>query len=101
MTNKDKFFDYLVSLDLFRWHIVETPSAFEATLSIESKPNLSDFTQVSQNEDGTWWVRLAKVDVHNEAITKGFFNQPDAELKLYEAAPVISYYEIDQWFPLT
>ena len=60
----ENFHQYLESLNLFRWSIIETKSAFEAIISQDTKPNLKDFTQVLKNEDGTWWVRLAKVDAH-------------------------------------
>lgn len=67
------FVNYLETLNLFRWNATETKSAFEATLSMRTVPNLKNFTQVLKNEDGTWWVRLAKVDLQNESITGGFF----------------------------
>lgn len=73
MTHKDQFFNYLVALNLFRWNIMETEDSFVACVSQESNPNVSDFTQVYQNNDGTWSVRLSKADMYNEAITKGFF----------------------------
>ena len=66
------FVAYLESLNLFRWTSTETKSAFEATLSMRTKPNLKNFTQVLKNEDGTYWVRLSKADLTNEAITNGF-----------------------------
>lgn len=73
MITTTEFHNYLIHLNLFRWQIIETPTGFEATISKDCNPNLSDFTQVQRNEDGTWYVRLSKKDIHNEAITKGFF----------------------------
>lgn len=69
----ENFLQYLESLNLFRWNITETNLAFEATISTRTIPNLKNFTQVLQNEDGTWWVRLSKADLQNESITGGFF----------------------------
>ena len=69
----ENFHQYLESLNLFRWSIIETKSAFEAIISARTIPNLINFTMVLKNEDGTWWVRLAKVDLQNESITGGFF----------------------------
>ena len=69
----ENFLQYLESLNLFRWNITETESAFEAVISIRTRPLLKNFTMVLLNEDGTYWVRLAKVDMQNEAITNGFF----------------------------
>jgi len=69
----EKFHQYLESLKLFRWNATETKSAFEATLSMGTVPNLKNFTQVLKNEDETWWVRLSKEDLFNDAITNGFF----------------------------
>ncbi len=61
---KDQFHQYLIDLNLFRWNVVETISAFEATISQTTTPQMKDFTTVLLNDDGTWWVRLAKVDEH-------------------------------------
>lgn len=69
----ENFLQYLESLNLFRWNITETESAFEAVISMKTRPLLKNFTMVLLNEDGTYWVRLAKVDMQNEAITNGFF----------------------------
>jgi hypothetical protein len=68
------FFNYLESLDLFRWSISNTPNGMEAILSQDSKPCRDNFTQVLRNGDGTWFVRLSNADYHNDLITKGFFN---------------------------
>lgn len=75
MTYKDQFFNYLVALNLFLWNICETNDSFEACISQESNPNLNDFTEVRQNPDGTWYVRLAKLDLFNDSITTGFFKK--------------------------
>jgi hypothetical protein len=72
ITTKD-FEQYLQSMNLDCDNIVETDSAFEATLSMGTVPNLKNFTQVLKNEDETWWVRLSKEDLFNDAITNGFF----------------------------
>ena len=69
----NQFLNYLEALNLFRWKITETPSAFEAVISKDTKPNLKDFTQVLLNDDGTYWVRLSKEDINNELITGTFF----------------------------
>lgn len=70
----NQFLNYLEALNLFRWKITETPSAFEAIISQDTKPNLNDFTQVMLKEDGTYWVRLSKKDINNSLITKDFFS---------------------------
>ena len=69
-----QFYDYLESLDLFRWNITSTKTGIEAILGESDDPKLSDFTQVKKNDDGTWLVRLSKADYFNELITKGFFD---------------------------
>jgi len=68
-----QFFDYLQSLGLFRWMITSTKTGMEAILSKDCKPELSNFTQVVRNDDGTWFVRLSKSDYFNKKITRGFF----------------------------
>ena len=70
----NQFLNYLEALNLFRWKITETPSAFEAIILKDTKPNLNDFTQVMLKEDGTYWVRLSKKDINNSLITKDFFS---------------------------
>ena len=69
------FINYLESLKLFRWSITETPSAFEAVISKDTKPNTKNFTNWLINEDGTYFVRLSKLDVFNDKITFGFFTR--------------------------
>ena len=69
----ENFLQYLESLNLFRWSITETESAFEANISMGTVPDLKNFTMIRKDEDGTYRVRLAKVDLFNEAITNGFF----------------------------
>jgi hypothetical protein len=73
MITTNQFHNYLISLDLWKIEIMETSEAFYAILTESDKPNLSDFTQVSKNQFGKPLVRLSKKDIHNEAITKGFF----------------------------
>jgi len=70
----EMFFDYLESLDLFRWKIVENENGMEAIIGQGTKPNLENFTQVQRQKDGTFWVRLSNSDYFNNSITKGFFN---------------------------
>lgn len=79
------FVAYLESLNLFRWNATETKSAFEATLSMRTEPNLKNFTQVLKNKDGTFWVRLSKEDLTNEAITNGFFAEKELDIETAEA----------------
>ena len=69
-----QFFDYLESLGLFRWMITSTKTGIEAIISQDNQPQLSNFSQVIKNDDGTWLVRLSKSDYFNESITKGYFN---------------------------
>lgn len=73
MITTEQFHHYLIHLGLFRLTISETSHAFWATLTESDQPNLSNFTQISKNEDGLPVVRLSKKDIHNEAITNGFF----------------------------
>jgi len=61
--NTNDFFNYLTSLDLFRWSIKETENGFEAILSDSKKPNVKNFTQIKKEKDGTFWVRLSKKDI--------------------------------------
>ncbi len=68
ITTSSDFYDYLTALDLFRWSIKETPLAFEAIISMDTKPNLKNFTNVLLNEDKTYFVRLTKVDCTNKLI---------------------------------
>lgn len=69
------FHQYLESLGLFRWTIYQTPSGIEATLSQDSEPPYERLTNVYQNPDDSWQVRLSKKDYFNEAITQDFFNK--------------------------
>ena len=73
--NTEHFLEYLESLGLFRFQIVKTITGFEAILRSSDEPNLTDFTEVRKNNDMTNWVRLSFDDIHNQAITKGFFNK--------------------------
>lgn len=74
IVTSEQFISYLESLGLFRWKLTQNINGFEAILSKDSCPNISDFTQVLENADGTWYVRLSKNDWHNQSITKGFFS---------------------------
>jgi hypothetical protein len=73
MITTEQFHNYLVHLGLFRIQIGETSNSFEAILSFTDEPDLSDFTQIHKDAYGYPVVRLSKNDIHNEAITKGFF----------------------------
>ena len=66
------FIAYLESMNLDHSNVVDTEQEFIATVFWE--PRLRNFTQVLRNTNGTWLVRLAKVDLQTEAITGGFFN---------------------------
>lgn len=68
------FFNYLNSLNLFRISIKKDSSGFTAILSKNSKPDLKDFTQVSEDDYGYPLVRLSSKDFYNSEITNGFFN---------------------------
>ncbi|MGH2666078.1 hypothetical protein [Flavobacterium sp.] len=69
------FLKYLESLNLFRWNITLNKNGFEAVISQDTVPSIKNFTQVEENKDGTFWVRLSKIDIYNESITNGFFNR--------------------------
>jgi len=73
IVTSEQFLSYLESLGLFRWKLTQNINGFEAILPENSYPNISDFTQVLKNADGTWFVRLSKSDFYNNLITKGFF----------------------------
>ena len=102
----NQFLNYLEALNLFRWKITETPSAFEAVISQDTKPSLKNFTQVLLNDDGTYWVRLSKKDVNNELITGGFFKlkkdkffttvTKDYFAISYEMKPVLTVFILEQ-----
>lgn len=68
ISSKEDFFNYLTNLGLFRWSITETPSAYEAIISENTKPKLKNFTNVLLRKDGTYWVRLSKLDCSNKEI---------------------------------
>jgi hypothetical protein len=72
------FYNYLISLGLFRLTIRVDELSFTAQLSDAAKPNKDDFTQIlrTPNENYPFYkVRLSKKDLFNDKITKGFFNQ--------------------------
>ena len=72
--NTEHFLQYLESLGLTRFQIVQTVTGFEAILRSSDEPKLTDFTEIRKNNDSTIWVRLSFTDIHNISITKGFFD---------------------------
>jgi hypothetical protein len=74
----EKFIDYLQHLQLDQfikdWP-VETSLGMEVRLNAGCEPMIQNFTQVSQMQDKTWFVRLGKEDYYNDDITNGFFNE--------------------------
>ena len=75
----EQFLNYLESLGLFRIKIEIKETGAEAVVSSTSAPSIGDFTQISRNENGGFWVRLSNKDYLNRAITDGFFDSYAAD----------------------
>ena len=71
---KDQFFDYLVSLNLFRVKIWTDESSVKALVTtIPSKTNFTN-TYNKVKDTGCYEVRLSFKDLKNPYITNGFFD---------------------------
>ena len=69
-----QFHEYLISLNLFRWSIVDNGHGMTAILGSGDAPRIENFTQITTTPFGDWEVRLSKKDYFNDSITNGFFS---------------------------
>ena len=75
-----RFREYLKSLGLDFFYTEENKHSFEATMYCQSVPSIADFTQISRDAFGRYVARLAKKDLDNKEITKGFFEDKEVNL---------------------
>lgn len=76
---KKRFREYLKSLGFVTNCVTENEYSFEA-LVVDSVPSIKDFTQIRRHTLRGYVVRLAKKDLNNEKITKGFFKDKEVNL---------------------
>ena len=74
-----KFREYLKSLGLGFSYTAESEHSFEAVIR-EGVPSIGDFTQITRSYWRGYIVRLAKKDLDNKEITKGFFDDEEVNL---------------------
>lgn len=74
-TTAKKFREYLRSLGLTSIYIEENVHSFEAL--VVGSPSIEDFTQITRHSVEGYITRLAKRDMDNEKITKGFFKDKE------------------------
>lgn len=75
-STKVRFMQYLRTLGISYTKLIMTSTAFEAQINkdITNYQVAKNFTNCYLDSKGNNWARLGTADIHNDAITKGFFD---------------------------